>query len=118
MSNDRNLSSTLPLTVWQLLHLSCGTPRRPRGYEPENKEATLTLIIASTLAKNGRVIKVAHLSEALLAVVLEVFGIDVDVVLVDAVRLRELDGVLDELLHLHRGLMSAQLLEGLHGYVG
>ena len=60
----------------------------------------------------------AYLGEALLAVVLEVLGVDVDVVLVHAVGLRELGGVLDKLLHLHRGWVSLQVLKGLHRHVG
>lgn len=59
-----------------------------------------------------------YLGKALLAVILEVFRVDVDVVSVDAVRLRELGGVLDELLHLHSRLVFAQLLKGLHRYIG
>lgn len=55
-----------------------------------------------------------YLGEALLAVIFEVFRIDVDVVSVDAVGLRELGGVLDKLLHLHRRLVFAQLIKGLH----
>lgn len=58
-----------------------------------------------------------YLGEALLAVIFEVFGVDVDVVRVDPVWLRELGGVLDKLFHLHSGLMFAQILEGLHRYV-
>lgn len=59
----------------------------------------------------------SNLGEALLAVVFEVLGVDVDVVGVDPVRLRELGGVLHELLHLHCGRMLAQILERLHRYV-
>lgn len=59
-----------------------------------------------------------HLCKALLAVIFEVFRVDVDVVSVDAVRLRELGGVLDKLLHLHCRLMFAQFLKGLHRYTG
>jgi len=60
----------------------------------------------------------AYLGEALLAVVLEVLGVDVDVVLVHAVGLRELGGVLDKLLHLHGGRVAGEVLEGLHRHVG
>lgn len=59
-----------------------------------------------------------YLGEALLAVIFEVFGVDVDVVSVDAVRLRELGGVLDKLFHLHSRLVFAQLFKGLHRYTG
>ena len=60
----------------------------------------------------------AYLGETLLAVVLEVFGVDVDVVLVHAVWLGELGGVLDKLLHLHSGRVSTEVFEGLHRHVG
>lgn len=61
---------------------------------------------------------VRYLGEALLAVVFEVSGVDVDMVLVDAVWLGELGGVLDKLLHLHGGLVLAAVLERLDGHVG
>lgn len=59
----------------------------------------------------------ANLGKALLAVILKVFGVNVDVVPVDAVRQRELGGVLDELLHLHSWLVFAQVFKGPHWYV-
>lgn len=37
------LDSILPLKVWQLLRLSCGTPHRLRGYEPVNKSTIVTV---------------------------------------------------------------------------
>ena len=59
-----------------------------------------------------------HLGKALLAVIFEVFRVDVDVVSVDSVWLCELGGVLGKLLHLHRGLVFSQFLKGLHRYIG
>lgn len=59
-----------------------------------------------------------YLGEALLAVIFEVFRVDVDVVSVDTVWLRELGGVLDKLLHLHGRLVFAQFFKGLHRYIG
>lgn len=59
-----------------------------------------------------------HLGKAFLAVIFKVFRVDVDVVSVDAVWLRELGGVLDKLLHLHSRLMLAQIFKGLHRYIG
>lgn len=61
---------------------------------------------------------VIYLGEALLAVVFEMFRVDVDVVPVDTVWLRKFGGVLDEFLHLHCRLVFAQLLEGLHRDIG
>lgn len=48
-----------------------------------------------------------NLGKTLLAVVFQVFGVNVDVVPIDTVWLRELGGVLDELLHLHGWLVFA-----------
>lgn len=45
------------------------------------------------------------------------FGVNVDVVPVDTVRLRELGGVLDELLHFHGWLVFTQFFKGPHWYV-
>lgn len=65
------------------------------------------------------VVKTAiYLGEALLAVIFKVFRVDIDVVSVDAVWLRELGGVLDKLLHLHSRLMFAQIFKGFHRYIG
>lgn len=61
--------------------------------------------------------KKKNLGKALLAVVFKVFGVNVDVVPVDTVRLRELGGVLDELLHLHGWLVFTQFFKGPHWYV-
>lgn len=58
-----------------------------------------------------------NLGKALLAVVFKVFGVNVDVVPIDTVRLRELGGFLDELLHLHGWLVFAQVFKGPHWYV-
>lgn len=58
-----------------------------------------------------------NLGKALLAVVFKVFGINVDVVPVDTVWLRELGGILDKLLHLHSWLVFAQFFKGPHWYV-
>lgn len=59
-----------------------------------------------------------YLGEALLAVILEVFGVDIDVIPVDTVWLGKLGGVLNKLLHLHRRRVSAQLFKGLNWYIG
>lgn len=57
---------------------------------------------------------IENLGEALLAVIFKVFWVDIDVVPVDAVRLGELGGVLDELLHLHGWLVLTQVFKGPH----
>ncbi len=62
-------------------------------------------------------ISIPHLCEALLAVILEVFGVDVDVILVDSVRLGKPRGVLQELVHLHRGSVKSAVLEGAQRHV-
>lgn len=38
------MDNILPLKVWQLLHLSCGTPRRLQCYEPVNKRTVVILM--------------------------------------------------------------------------
>lgn len=58
-----------------------------------------------------------YLVEALLAVIFEVFRVDIDVVSVDSVWLCELGGVLNKLLHLHSRLVFAQLFKGLNRYI-
>ena len=63
-------------------------------------------------------IPVTYLGKALLTVIFEVFRVDIDVVFVDTVRLRELGGVLDKLLHLHSRLVFAQFFKGLHWHIG
>lgn len=85
-----------------------------------NKRAAVTGNWVETDApKQITVVKRAkgNLGKALLAVVFKVFGVNVDVVPVDAVRQRELGGVLDELLHLHGRLVFTQLFKGPHWYV-
>ena len=57
-----------------------------------------------------------YLSKALLTVIFEMFRVDIDVVSVDFVRLGELGGVLNKLLHFHSRLVFAQFLKGLHWY--
>lgn len=65
------------------------------------------------------VVKTAiYLGKAFLAVIFKVFRVDIDVVSVDTVWLRELGGVLDKLLHLHSRLMFAQIFKRLHRYIG
>lgn len=103
----------LPLTVWQLHRRSCGTPRRRRCYEPVNKRVTVTDDWLTTKCCFF-LIAIENLGEALLAVIFKVFWVDVDVVPVDAVRLGELGGVLDELLHLHGRLVFTQVFKGPH----
>lgn len=61
--------------------------------------------------------KKKNLGKALLAVVFKVFGVHVDAVPVDAVRLRELGGFLEELLHLHGRLVLARFFKGPHRHV-
>lgn len=135
------LGGALPLKVWQLLHLSFGTPHRLQGYEPANKRTIVTLIIVHMNNKRTQqmlqtivqavildpfynlelcfAVKTAiYLGEALLAVIFKVFRVHIDVVSVDAVWLCELGGVLDKLLHLHSRLMFAQIFKGLHRYIG
>lgn len=85
-----------------------------------NKRTAVTGHWAETKASNQiTVVKRAkgNLGEALLAVIFKVFGVNVDVVPVDAVRQRELGGVLSELLHLHGRLVLTQLFKGPHWYV-
>lgn len=68
-------------------------------------------VVTTAIKKNK------HLGKALLAVVFKVFGVHVDAVPVDAVRLRELGGFLEELLHLHGRLVFAWFFKGPHRYV-
>lgn len=59
------LDSTLPLKVWQLRRLSCGTPHRLQGYEPVNKRTIVTLIIAHIQKTvNNKVYEVCQKQEA------------------------------------------------------
>lgn len=52
-----------------------------------------------------------HLCKALLTVILKMFRVDIDVILVDSVRLGKLGRVLQKLLYLHRRRMQTAFLK-------
>lgn len=92
----------------------------PRGSKHTPTEGSLTLC---TKWYNVKAVGLPgswcllYLGKTLLAVVLEVSGVDVDVVAVDTIRLSKLGRLQQKLVHLHRSSMCTAVLKRFYGDV-
>lgn len=62
--------------------------------------------------------KFVYLSKAFLTVIFQVFGVNIDVVPVDPVWVREPDGVVHKFLHLYGWWVFVQFLKGFQQNIG